>query len=282
MPVGSQAWPGTATSAAAAGRCTGRDRQQRAPVARLVRRRSVGRPRRRRGGRRCRRRSRSRAPRRPRAATSASCVAVALGQAADRDHLLAGVGGGEQRVDRVLLGGVDEPAGVHHHDVGVVGSSVSAQPPAPSRPASSSESTSLRAQPSVTSATLRERVRARQQVTRAAHPSRACVDSPRRHRARASVARCIRRRSPRPHAATCRRSRRSSTSTPVRAASCSPRNWSRSTRTCRTSGSPSSTATVVGCGALHVLWADLGEIRTLAVHPDHRGHRHRRASCSRR
>jgi amino-acid N-acetyltransferase len=25
---------------------------------------------------------------------------------------------------------------------------------------------------------------------------------------------------------------------------------------------------VVGCGALHVLWADLGEIRTLAVHPD--------------
>jgi amino-acid N-acetyltransferase len=29
---------------------------------------------------------------------------------------------------------------------------------------------------------------------------------------------------------------------------------------------------IVGCGALHVLWADLGEIRTLAVHPDHRGH----------
>jgi amino-acid N-acetyltransferase len=26
---------------------------------------------------------------------------------------------------------------------------------------------------------------------------------------------------------------------------------------------------VVGCGALHVLWADLGEIRTLAVHPAH-------------
>lgn len=25
---------------------------------------------------------------------------------------------------------------------------------------------------------------------------------------------------------------------------------------------------VVACGALHVLWADLGEIRTLAVHPD--------------
>ncbi len=28
---------------------------------------------------------------------------------------------------------------------------------------------------------------------------------------------------------------------------------------------------IVGCGALHVLWADLGEIRTLAVHPDRRG-----------
>ncbi len=30
--------------------------------------------------------------------------------------------------------------------------------------------------------------------------------------------------------------------------------------------------TVIGCGALHVLWADLGEIRTVAVHPDHQGH----------
>ncbi|MFN2517640.1 MAG: amino-acid N-acetyltransferase [Jatrophihabitantaceae bacterium] len=30
---------------------------------------------------------------------------------------------------------------------------------------------------------------------------------------------------------------------------------------------------VVGCGALHVLWADLGEVRTLAVHPAHRGAR---------
>jgi amino-acid N-acetyltransferase len=27
---------------------------------------------------------------------------------------------------------------------------------------------------------------------------------------------------------------------------------------------------VVGCGALHVLWADLGEIRTVAVHPEYR------------
>ncbi|WP_375478221.1 amino-acid N-acetyltransferase [uncultured Jatrophihabitans sp.] len=30
---------------------------------------------------------------------------------------------------------------------------------------------------------------------------------------------------------------------------------------------------VVGCGALHVLWADLGEVRTLAVHPEHRDRR---------
>jgi amino-acid N-acetyltransferase len=28
---------------------------------------------------------------------------------------------------------------------------------------------------------------------------------------------------------------------------------------------------VVGCGALHVLWADLGEVRTIAVHPERRG-----------
>jgi amino-acid N-acetyltransferase len=30
---------------------------------------------------------------------------------------------------------------------------------------------------------------------------------------------------------------------------------------------------VVGCGALHVLWEDLAEIRTVAVHPDMRGRR---------
>ena len=29
---------------------------------------------------------------------------------------------------------------------------------------------------------------------------------------------------------------------------------------------------VVGCGALHVLWEDLGEIRTVAVHPRTVGH----------
>lgn len=28
---------------------------------------------------------------------------------------------------------------------------------------------------------------------------------------------------------------------------------------------------VVGCGALHVLWEDLAEVRTLAAHPDFRG-----------
>src|ERR1700712_2203947 len=30
--------------------------------------------------------------------------------------------------------------------------------------------------------------------------------------------------------------------------------------------------TVVGCGALHVFWADLGEIRTIAVDPVTTGH----------
>lgn len=30
---------------------------------------------------------------------------------------------------------------------------------------------------------------------------------------------------------------------------------------------------VLGCGALHVMWEDLGEIRTLAVDPAHRGRR---------
>src|SRR6185312_5277436 len=28
----------------------------------------------------------------------------------------------------------------------------------------------------------------------------------------------------------------------------------------------------IGCGALHVLWSDLGEVRTVAVHPKVRGH----------
>ncbi|MGK2867288.1 MAG: amino-acid N-acetyltransferase [Mycobacterium sp.] len=29
---------------------------------------------------------------------------------------------------------------------------------------------------------------------------------------------------------------------------------------------------IVGCGALHVLWSDLGEVRTVAVNPSVRGH----------
>ena len=53
-------------------------------------------------------------------------VAVALGQATDRDHGLrtaAGleVRGGEQGVDRVLLGRFDEAAGVDHHRIGILG-----------------------------------------------------------------------------------------------------------------------------------------------------------------
>ncbi|WP_407676303.1 amino-acid N-acetyltransferase [Plantactinospora alkalitolerans] len=32
-----------------------------------------------------------------------------------------------------------------------------------------------------------------------------------------------------------------------------------------------SDGTVVGCGALHVMWEDLAEIRTVAVHPGYRG-----------
>ena len=47
--------------------------------------------------------------------------AVALGHAADRDHRGAGVGGGEDRVDRVLLRRLDEAAGVDQDGVGVVG-----------------------------------------------------------------------------------------------------------------------------------------------------------------
>jgi amino-acid N-acetyltransferase len=30
---------------------------------------------------------------------------------------------------------------------------------------------------------------------------------------------------------------------------------------------------ILGCGALHVMWEDLAEIRTIAVHPEHRGHK---------
>jgi amino-acid N-acetyltransferase len=30
---------------------------------------------------------------------------------------------------------------------------------------------------------------------------------------------------------------------------------------------------VIGCGAMHVMWEDLAEIRTVAVDPEHRGHK---------
>ena len=33
-------------------------------------------------------------------------------------------------------------------------------------------------------------------------------------------------------------------------------------------GEASTTPRIVGCGALHVMWDDLAEVRTLAVHPD--------------
>jgi hypothetical protein len=47
--------------------------------------------------------------------------AVTLGHAADGDHLRAGLGRVQQHVDRVLFGGLDEAAGVHHHHVGAFG-----------------------------------------------------------------------------------------------------------------------------------------------------------------
>ena len=48
-------------------------------------------------------------------------LAVPLGHAAGGDHLGAGVGGGQQRLDRVLLGLLDEAAGVDEDHVGAVG-----------------------------------------------------------------------------------------------------------------------------------------------------------------
>ena len=105
-------------------------------------------------------------------------LAVPLGQAADGDD---GLGPAvrprgrrpQQGVDGVLLGRLDEAAGVDQHGVGV-GGVVDERPsrPASSRPASSSESTSLRAQPRVTSATVRAgggRVDRRHLVSRCGH-----------------------------------------------------------------------------------------------------------------
>ncbi len=38
-----------------------------------------------------------------------------------------------------------------------------------------------------------------------------------------------------------------------------------------TDGTDETDGAIVGCGALHVLWEDIGEIRTVATHPDARG-----------
>jgi amino-acid N-acetyltransferase len=43
---------------------------------------------------------------------------------------------------------------------------------------------------------------------------------------------------------------------------------------------PGGSATIVGCGALHVLWEDLGEIRTVATDPAARRHGVGRAVCT--
>ena len=82
-------------------------------------------------------------------------IAVPLGHAADRDHRLGAarsleVGSLEQGVDRVLLGRLDEPAGVDETASASSASATRWNPSASSRAASSSESTSLRAQPRVT------------------------------------------------------------------------------------------------------------------------------------
>src|SRR6202035_2976723 len=47
--------------------------------------------------------------------------AVALGQAAYGGDLRTGLGGGQQLVDRLLLGRLDEAARVHEHHAGLVG-----------------------------------------------------------------------------------------------------------------------------------------------------------------
>ena len=82
--------------------------------------------------------------------------AVPLGQAPDGGDLGTGVSGREQLVDGLLLSRLNEAARVDQDDVRVFPSPRSVQPPAARRAASSSESTSLRAQPSVTRLTVRE------------------------------------------------------------------------------------------------------------------------------
>jgi len=48
----------------------------------------------------------------------------------------------------------------------------------------------------------------------------------------------------------------------------------------QTVGGPDDSTSIVGCGALHVLWEDLGEIRTVATDPAARRHGVGRAVCT--
>lgn len=40
----------------------------------------------------------------------------------------------------------------------------------------------------------------------------------------------------------------------------------------RVADDPEEPGRIIGCGALHVMWDELAEVRTLAVHPDFAGH----------
>ncbi len=119
-------WCGRDDDARLLGVAVGRgDRQQLAAVLRGVRLRAcspariAAQPR-----RRCRGSRRSPSTASASGSDVGQLLAVALGQAADRDDGLRGavgleVGGLQQRVDGVLLGGLDEAAGVDHHRLGV-------------------------------------------------------------------------------------------------------------------------------------------------------------------
>jgi hypothetical protein len=91
----------------------------------------------------------------------ADLVAVALDEAAGDDEALGAAAVGdlvlhhlEDGVDGLLLGGVDEGAGVDDEDVGVFGAGVSCAPPRWSRPIMTSESTRFLGQPSETKPTV--------------------------------------------------------------------------------------------------------------------------------
>ena len=61
-------------------------------------------------------------------------AAVPLGQAARGHHLRAAPGGVEQLADRLLLGRLDEPAGVHQHDAGLIAARTGSTPRPPAGP----------------------------------------------------------------------------------------------------------------------------------------------------